>query len=395
VISGDAIGHYPGTGGVFVEEENFVLPKASTGLGVTQVERIEIAEFSLLELYTGSGVKLDHVIFSEESFYTIPANAEDRKIDCAKLALGDVVSNANFNGVYVTKIPYDSTFDTQKKEACEYIAAVFHAFDRDHLEIFWLSGKCKARIMVAVNPQTSEKEAYFFLVLADKDGFTMCAPDWTATGSIAAGIVQRDAAAAEILETVTAADTSGQVKQLNRWLTAHNQYNTALDLTSIGNEPHECLAALTGQTGIKGPVCDGYARAFKVLCDKLGIPCVVETGWSKASASGPVGFHMWNLVQIGGKWYGVDVTWNDPMVEGSTGALSGRENESYLLVGSDTVINGLTFAQSHVVKNQAAVGGVDFNNAPGWIVSVRGGYFRRKPSKKSDRPHLRVYNGDI
>ena len=71
MISGDAIGHYPGTGGVFVEEENFVLPKASTGLGVTQVERIEIAEFSLLELYTGSGVKLDHVIFSEESFYTI------------------------------------------------------------------------------------------------------------------------------------------------------------------------------------------------------------------------------------------------------------------------------------------------------------------------------------
>lgn len=361
VVTGDKEG---GKDSVFAVEQNFTLPEPAAAPEATQVDKIEVAEFDLYDLYAAPGAELNKAIFSDSSFYTIDANAEDRKIDCTKLAVGDVVTTSNFNGVYVTKIPYDSTFDTQKKEACEYIAAVYHAFDRDNPEIFWLSGKCKARIMIAADPATKAKEAYFFLVLADKDGFTMQAPDWTAAGSITAGIAQRDAAVAEILKTVTASDPAGKVKQLNKWITEHNQYNTTPDLTTISNEPHECLAALKGQVGTEGPVCDGYSRAFKVLCDKLDIPCVLETGWAKARANSTAGFHMWSLVQIGETWYGTDITWDDPTVSGFVGAKSGRENENYLLVGADTVINGLAFRQSHVVKNQAAVGGVDFNNGP-------------------------------
>ena len=361
VVSGDEAS---GESGVFEDESNFVLPKESAAPEVSKVERINVAEFSLLDLYANPGAELNSAIFADESFYTIPANAEDNKIDCAKLKMGDVVTTPNFNGVYVTKIPYDDTFDTKKKEACEYIAAVYHAFDRDNPEVFWLSGKCKARIMIAANPGTGTKEAYFFLVLADKENFTMCAPGWTEPGRVAAGIASRDVAVAGILKTVTADTAAGKVKQLNKWLTEHNQYNTTPDLTTIGNEPHECLAALLGQIGTNGPVCDGYSRAFKVLCDKLDIPCVLETGWAKARANSEPGFHMWNLVQINGTWYGTDITWDDPTVSGLVAAKSGKENENYLLVGSKTVINGLTFSQSHVVKNQAAVGGVDFNNGP-------------------------------
>ena len=52
-------------------------------------------------------------------------------------------------------------------------------------------------------------------------------------------------------------------------------------------------------------VCEGYAKAFKILCDEFGIPCALVSG----DASGP---HMWNYVQMeDGKWYLVDVTWDD------------------------------------------------------------------------------------
>ena len=52
-------------------------------------------------------------------------------------------------------------------------------------------------------------------------------------------------------------------------------------------------------------VCEGYAKAFKILCDKFGIPCACISG----DADGP---HMWNYVQMDdGKWYLVDVTWDD------------------------------------------------------------------------------------
>ena len=53
-------------------------------------------------------------------------------------------------------------------------------------------------------------------------------------------------------------------------------------------------------------VCEGYARAFKMLCDKANIPCALIGG------IGNTGAHMWNAVQMDdGKWYGVDVTWDD------------------------------------------------------------------------------------
>ncbi len=52
-------------------------------------------------------------------------------------------------------------------------------------------------------------------------------------------------------------------------------------------------------------VCEGYARAFKLLCYYAGIECILITGDSKN-----VG-HMWNMVKLDGNWYHVDVTWDD------------------------------------------------------------------------------------
>ena len=48
-------------------------------------------------------------------------------------------------------------------------------------------------------------------------------------------------------------------------------------------------------------VCAGYSRAFAYYMQQLGIPCVVIYG------SG----HAWNLLEIEGSFYQMDVTWND------------------------------------------------------------------------------------
>ena len=52
-------------------------------------------------------------------------------------------------------------------------------------------------------------------------------------------------------------------------------------------------------------VCEGYARAFKLLCQSAGLECILITGDSKG-----VG-HLWNMVKLEGNWYHVDVTWDD------------------------------------------------------------------------------------
>lgn len=58
-------------------------------------------------------------------------------------------------------------------------------------------------------------------------------------------------------------------------------------------------ALVNGQT-----VCAGYARAFQYLMQQLEIPCYYCTGYSGDN-------HAWNIVQLYGDYYNVDVTWDD------------------------------------------------------------------------------------
>ena len=86
----------------------------------------------------------------------------------------------------------------------------------------------------------------------------------------------------------------------------------------------------------KKVVCEGYAKAFMILCRKLGVPAILVVGY----AGGP---HMWNYVQMNdGAWYLVDCTWDDQVTE---------IIYSYFLVGtqSPSKLRGVsTIAQERV-----------------------------------------------
>lgn len=88
-------------------------------------------------------------------------------------------------------------------------------------------------------------------------------------------------------------------------------------------------------------VCSGYAKAFKLICDRENIPCVLVSGISYDN-DGKKATHMWNLVQMkDGKWYCVDTTWAD----------SDTIIYDYLLTGSQSKLkaqNNRTFAAAHV-----------------------------------------------
>ena len=58
-------------------------------------------------------------------------------------------------------------------------------------------------------------------------------------------------------------------------------------------------------------VCEGYAKAFKILCGRFGIPAVLIPGGALKSNGTREG-HMWNYVQMeDGFWYMLDTTWDD------------------------------------------------------------------------------------
>ena len=53
-------------------------------------------------------------------------------------------------------------------------------------------------------------------------------------------------------------------------------------------------------------VCEGYALAYKYYMNRLGVPCKVVSGTAGGES------HAWNQIEIDGKWYMVDATWDDP-----------------------------------------------------------------------------------
>lgn len=62
----------------------------------------------------------------------------------------------------------------------------------------------------------------------------------------------------------------------------------------------------------KKAVCEGIAKAFKLLCNEYSIKCIVVLGRAdpKGKFDGDC-YHAWNLVKIGDESYHVDPTWDN------------------------------------------------------------------------------------
>jgi hypothetical protein len=65
-------------------------------------------------------------------------------------------------------------------------------------------------------------------------------------------------------------------------------------------------------------VCEGIAKAFKLLCNEYGIKCIVVLGKADPKCVfDEKSYHAWNLVKVGGESYHVDPTWDNMCYAGS------------------------------------------------------------------------------
>lgn len=111
----------------------------------------------------------------------------------------------------------------------------------------------------------------------------------------------------QIIKTAVKKNMSNydKVKAVHDWMIQHVKYDYYRLLSgTIPNVSHTAKGALLRKVA----VCDGYAHAYKKVMDQLKIPCRFVVG-----RSGGVG-HAWNMVKLGGKWYHVDVTFDDPII---------------------------------------------------------------------------------
>lgn len=98
-----------------------------------------------------------------------------------------------------------------------------------------------------------------------------------------------------------------KIKKIHDTLVNSIRYETTLSKKNI----HNIYGALIENE----VVCEGYARSFKYILDSLNIECILVKG-NATSPSGETELHMWNYVKLDNLWYGVDLTWDDPVVVG-------------------------------------------------------------------------------
>ena len=122
--------------------------------------------------------------------------------------------------------------------------------------------------------------------------------------------------------TPKSTDRRGIVGEINQYLMDTVTYDPHFG-NSEKESPyaHDAYGALA--TDNHYAVCDGYAKAFMILCMKAEIPCVIDIG-SSNRITWNTG-HAWNYVSVEDKkWHAIDVTWND------------STNNAYFLKGTDT-----------------------------------------------------------
>ncbi len=103
-----------------------------------------------------------------------------------------------------------------------------------------------------------------------------------------------------ILQNVDGASAAEEkIRQIHEWMVKNIAYDTTLKSMHIRS------LFETGRTTYQG-----YAELFYAFMTELSIPVRYISGTAGGSS------HAWNAVQLGGEWYYVDVTLDDPLVGG-------------------------------------------------------------------------------
>ncbi len=120
-----------------------------------------------------------------------------------------------------------------------------------------------------------------------------------------------------------------QIKYVHNWLIDNLEYDTTYKQTDI----HNVYGALVNRK----VVCEGYARAFKYILDGLSIENILVSG-TATNSNNSTESHAWNYVKLDGKWYAIDVTWDDPIIKGG-GRLTDKLRYQYFLKGKDEFLS--------------------------------------------------------
>lgn len=205
-------------------------------------------------------------------------------------------------------LQFKNDFSTQLNEiSTKEFQEVYSAILLDHAEIFWLDSYLAPKKITDYNAiNTNKKIQLYYSYSLDE----------------AKNVKNRiETKYNEIIEEAKKQDNDfKKIKYVHDKLIEISQYH---DYTDEEKDSYQSIVSIfdSGNT-----VCAGYSYGFKFIMDKLGIKSIATRDIGNEDESKN---HIWNMVELYGKWYNLDITWDNKIEK------EGRISYNYFLKKND------------------------------------------------------------
>ena len=172
----------------------------------------------------------------------------------------------------------------------------------DHPEIFWLGNR------------------YSATTVTDGSKIKLGVLDGLEEDDVPEMAAKLDEKLNEIVSKVPSGSDYDKILFVHDYIADNTTYDyagAAADKSQLCHTTYGCL--VDGKA-----VCEGYAESFTLIMNKLGIESGICTGSN----------HAWNYVKVDGKYYWLDITWDD-LDSHATGY---QAEHTYFLVNSDLLL---------------------------------------------------------
>ena len=283
-------------------------------------------------LYTQIKTNLEKIAAGEMSStaITVTANLDDFSWTTSELGVSTLVSGGRITSAAETAI-------SNAIKSMISTGDIMRALLADlPYELFWFDKTEGMQTSYASSAQGSTasvtKFIFYFKVSSDYAASASYTTDITRISQISTA---KQTAKAIVDKYANKTDIEKLTAYKNEICSLTNYYSGNIDTAAYGN-PWQLVWVFDNDTSTD-VVCEGYSKAFKYLCDlsdfSSSVYCYLVTGeMATANISGP---HMWNIVEISGKNYLVDVTNSDDGSIGDRGTL--------FMVGATTLSNGAAY----------------------------------------------------
>lgn len=228
-------------------------------------------------------------------------------------------------------IDFGTTFNEllQKEDGNQKLTDSFqlaiNALLLDHPEIFYID---VTKMYMFTETTTNFRGTTYKISIGPSNGESYLSDGFYSKSNVETAETQVENVLDNITYSLYGSDYD-KIKKVHNYLVDHVSYDQSNNAISHG---------LYGALVYNSAVCDGYAKAFKYILDKIGISCVEVCGTAENS-SGNTENHAWNDVLLDGNWYAIDVTWDDPILIGGNGKLTNELRYANFLKGISSFYN--------------------------------------------------------